>query len=98
MISESGISECPEYEVKSKIGNIFVNEKVLEEQSVKNYEFDPYFYEYYKEKIQVDGNGREYRLFRIDVYFSENLLPAEIYEKKNMLAETLFLKRKEKKY
>ena len=44
MIPESEISESPEYEVKSKIGNIFVNEKMLEEYSVKTYEIDPYFY------------------------------------------------------
>ena len=31
MIPESEISECPEREVKSKIGNIFVNEEILEE-------------------------------------------------------------------
>ena len=72
MIPESEISERPEYEVKSKIGNIFVNENILEEYSVKIYEIDPYFYEHYK-KIRVDKNGREYKLFRIDVYFSEYL-------------------------
>ena len=48
MISESEISECSKYEVKSKIGNIFANEKILEEYSVKIYEIDPYFYEHYK--------------------------------------------------
>ena len=42
MIPESEISECPEFEVKSKIGNIFVNEKILEEYSVKIYKIDPY--------------------------------------------------------
>ena len=35
MIPESQISACPEHEVKSKTGNIFVNEKILEEHSVK---------------------------------------------------------------
>ena len=44
MIPDSEIAECPEYEVKSKIGNIFVNEKILKEYSVKIYEIDPYFY------------------------------------------------------
>ena len=29
IISESEISECPEHKVKSKIGNIFLNEKYL---------------------------------------------------------------------
>ena len=49
-IQESEISEWPEHEVKSRIGNIFVNEKILEEYSVKIYKIDPYFYEHYKEK------------------------------------------------
>ena len=35
MIPEFEISECPEHEFKSKIGNIFVNEKILEEYSLK---------------------------------------------------------------
>ena len=48
MIPDNEISVCPEYEVKSKIGTIFVNEKILEEYSVKIYEIDPYFYEHYK--------------------------------------------------
>ena len=59
MIPESKIPECPEYKVKSKIGNIFVNKKVLEEYSVKIYKLDPYFFEHYKEKVQVDKNGWE---------------------------------------
>ena len=43
MIPESEILESPEYEVKSKIGNIFLNEKILEEYFVKVYEINPYF-------------------------------------------------------
>ena len=50
MIPESEIPECPEHEVKSKIGNIFVNEKILEEYSVKIYEIDSYFYEHYRKR------------------------------------------------
>ena len=72
MIRDSEITECPEYKVKSKIGNIFVKEKILKEYSVKIYEIDPYFYEYYrKKKKQVDENGCKYILFRIDAYFTE---------------------------
>ena len=67
MIPESEIPECPEHELKSKIGNIFLNEKILEEYSVKFYKIDPYFCEHHNEKIQVDINGCEYILFRIDV-------------------------------
>ena len=43
MIPESEIPENPEHEVKSKIGNMFVNEKILEEYSVKVYKINPYF-------------------------------------------------------
>ena len=31
-----------------------------------------------KKKIQVDKNGREYVLFRIDVFFTEYFLAVEI--------------------
>ena len=97
MIPEPEIPECPEHEVKSKKGNIFVNEKILEECSVAIYKIGPYFCEHYKEKIQVDKNGCEYILFRIDVYFTEYLLAVEIDEKRTV-AETLFLRRNYKKH
>ena len=74
MIPGNEISVCPEYEVKSKIETIFINEEVLEEYSVKIYEIDPYFYEHYNKKIQTDENGRAYMLFRIDVYFTKHFL------------------------
>ena len=54
MIPDYEISKCLEHEVKPKIGAIFINEKILEEYSVKIYEIDHYFYEHYKEKIQTD--------------------------------------------
>ena len=59
MIPDSEIPKCPEFEVKSKIGKLFMNEKILEEYSVRIYEIDPYFYEHHKEKIKVDKNGHE---------------------------------------
>ena len=40
MISDSEFFVCPEHEVKSKIGTIFINEKILEEYSVKIYEIN----------------------------------------------------------
>ena len=46
MIPDYEISKIPEHEVKSKIGTIFANEKILEEKSDKIYEIDPYFYEH----------------------------------------------------
>ena len=42
MIPDSEISECPEFEVKSKIGKLFMNEKILEEYSVSVYKIDPF--------------------------------------------------------
>ena len=59
-----------------------MNEKIPEEYSVKIYEIDPFFQEHYK-KIQANENGREYILFRIDVYFSECVLAVEIHEKRS---------------
>ena len=96
MIPEPEIPECPEQEVKSKIGNIFVNAKILEEYSVKIYKIDPYFCEHYKEKTQVDKNGREYILFRIDVYFTEYLLAVEIDEKVHKDRELIFEEERQK--
>ena len=58
MIPVYEISVSIEYVVKSKIKTIFVNEKILEEYSVKIYEIDPYFYEHYKKKQQVDNNDQ----------------------------------------
>ena len=81
MIPGSEIAECPEYEVKSKIGNKFVNEKVHEKYSVKVYKINLYFYEHYRKKKQVDENGCKYMLFRIDVYFTKYLLAVQIFEK-----------------
>ena len=57
MIQDSEISECTEYVVKSKTGNIFVNKKILEEYSVKTYGTDPYFYENYKKKYKLMKMG-----------------------------------------
>ena len=76
---------------------IFVNEKILEGYCVKVHKIDPYIYEHYKQKIQVDKNGCKYILFRIDLYFIEYPLAVKIDEN-NMLKVILFLKRKEKKH
>ena len=98
MIPESEISECPEFEVKSKIGNIFVNEKILEEFSVNIYKTDPYFYEHYRKK--------KYKLMKMDVniYYLKlmfillNISQPQKLMKKVTLTEILFLRRKDKKH
>ena len=64
MIPDFEIPECPEFEVKSKIGNKFVNEKILEEYSVEIYKIDPYFYEHYGEKYKLIKLG-------VNIYYLE---------------------------
>ena len=97
MIPETEISECPEFEVESKIGNIFVNEKICEEYSVKIYKIDSYFYKHY---------GKKYNLMKMDVnrYYLElmfillNILQLQKLMKKGIRAEILFLRRKAKNH
>ena len=67
MIRDSEISECREHEVKSKIGNIFVNEKILKEYFVKIYEIDLYSYEHY-------GKKSKSMKMCINIYYSELML------------------------
>ena len=74
-----------------------MNEKILEEYSVKIYEIDPFFYEHHKEKSKVEKNCCEYILFRIDFYFTEYSLALEIDEK-TMKVDKLFFKGKDKRY
>ena len=96
MVPNYEISKCLEHEVKSKIGSIFINEKIFEEKSVNIYEIDPYFYEHYKEKIQVDNNDQEYILFKIDVYFTEYFLAVEIDVKGHTDRELIFEEKRQK--
>ena len=49
-----------------------------------------------KEKIQIDKNGRKYKLFRIDVYFNKFLLAAEIDEKGHTDRDLIFEKKRQK--
>ena len=94
MIPDSEIPKCAEFEVKSKIGKLFMNEKFLEEYSVRIFEIDSYFYEHHKEKIKVDKNECKYILFRIDVYFTEYFLAVEIDEQNHEGRELIFEKKK----
>ena len=64
MIPEFEISEYPEFEVKSNIGNIFVNDEILKEYSFKIYKIDACFYEHY---------GKKYKLMKMgaNIYYLE---------------------------
>ena len=90
MIPGSEISVSQKCEVKPKIGIIFMNEKIFEEYFVKIYKVDSYFYEHYRKRIQVDENGGEYILFRIDVYFTKYFLAVEINEKGHTHRDLIF--------
>ena len=96
MIPDSKIPKCPEFEVKSKIRKIFKKHNPLEEYSVKIYEIDPYFYDFYENKIQADKNGCKRVLFRIDIYFSECFLAVEIDEKGHTDRDIIFEEKKQK--
>ena len=50
MIPDSEIPWSSEFEVKSKIRKWFMNEKILEEYSVKVYKIDPFFMTITKKK------------------------------------------------
>ena len=96
MIPDSEISECPEHEVLSKIGNIFVYEKILEEYSVRVCKTDFYFYEHYRKKYKLMKMG-------VNIYYLElmsillNISQLQKLMKNVMLTVTLFLRRKDKK-
>ena len=97
MISNFEITKFPENEVKSKTGTVFVNEKILEEYSVKIYEIGPYFYEHYR---------KNYKLMKMEVntYYLElifillNTFQQQKLMKKVILTEILSLKKKDKKH
>ena len=75
---------------------MLVNEKILEEYYVRIYEIDPHFYEHYRKKIQTDENGREYILFRIDIYFTKYYLAVEIDEKGHTDRDLIFEEKRQK--
>ena len=73
---------------------MFINAKILGEYAFWIYEIDPYFYEHHEEKIKVDKNGREYILFRTDVYLTEYFSAVEIDEQNHEGRELIFEKKK----
>ena len=97
MIPDSEIPKCPEFEVKSKIEKIFKKDNPLEEYSVKIYEIDPYFYEHYEKKYKLIKMG-------VNIYYLElifilvSVFQQQKLMKKDILIETLFLKKKGKKH
>ena len=97
MIPDSVIPKCPEFEVKSKIGKIFKNHNLLEEYSVRIYEIDPYFYEHYEKKYKLIKMG--VNIFYLELMFILiNFYQQQKFMKKDILAEILFLRKKDKKH
>ena len=95
MMPDSEIPKCPEFEVKSKIGTIFKKHNPIEEYAVKIYEIDPYFYNHYEKKIQVDKDGCKCILFRIDVYLNKLLLVVQIDEKGHTDRDLIFQEKRQ---
>ena len=97
MIPDSEILKCPQFEVKSKIGKIFKKHNPLEEYSVKIYEIDSYFYKHYEKKYKLIKMG-------VNIYYLElifilvNVFQQQKLMKKDILIETLFLRKKDKKH
>ena len=60
------------------------------------YQIDPYFSEQSKKRIQVDNNGKEYILFRIDIYFAEYCLAVKIDEKHRTDTDLKFEEKRQK--
>ena len=70
--------------------------KILEEYPVKIDEIEPYFYEHYRKKIQVDENGCKYILFTSVAYFTEYLLAVEVDEKGHTDRDFIFEEKRQK--
>ena len=82
-----------EHKVKSEIGTIFVNEKILENILLRFMKLIFILVSIIK-KIQVDSNGQQYILFRIVIYFTKRCLAVEIDEKGHTDRELEFEKKK----
>ena len=78
MIPDYEISESIEHVVKSKIGTIFVNQKIHEEKSVRIFEIDPYFYEHYKKKCKLTTMIKNTYCLELIFIFTEHFLVVEI--------------------
>ena len=82
-------------EVRLKVLKIFKTYNSLEEYSVKIYKIDPYFYECYEKHLKADDNERKYIPFKIDIYFSDYSLAAEI-DKKGVHRDLMFEVKRQK--
>ena len=83
-----------EHKVKSEIGTIFVNEKILENILLRFMKLVFILVSIIK-KIQVDSNGQQYILFRIGIYFTKRCLAVEIDEKGHTDRELEFEKKRQ---
>ena len=67
---------------------IFKNCDPRKDHYIKIYELDDYFYDRYTERIELDDDDREYKLFKIDIYFNGYSLLVDIgenYENKDLI-------------
>ena len=92
MIPDFEISNCPEHEVKLKIGIIFANEKILEEYPVKIYEIILLFISIIKKKYKLikmsASTYLELMFILLNIFQQQKLM------KKIILTEFIFEKKK----
>ena len=96
MIPDSEIPKCPEFEVKSKIGKIFLRIIISLKNILLRFMKLILIFMSIMKKIQVDKNGCKYILFRIDIYFSECFLAVEIDEKGHTDRDIIFEEKRQK--
>ena len=96
MILDSEISVCPEFEVKSKTGKIFKKHDLIEKYSVRIYELILIFVNIIK-KIKLIK--MVVNIFYLELIFIlANFFEQQKLIKKDILTDTLFLKKKGKQH
>ena len=96
MILDSEISVCPEFEVKSKTGKIFKKHDLIEKYSVRIYELILIFVNIIK-KIKLIK--MVVNIFYLELIFIlANFFEQQKLIKKDILTNTLFLKKKGKQH
>ena len=96
MILDSEISVCPEFEVKSKTGKIFKKHSLIEKYSVRIYELILIFVNIIK-KIKLIK--MVVNIFYLELIFIlANFFEQQKLIKKDILTDTLFLKKKGKQH
>ena len=96
MIPDSEIPACPEFEVKSKLGKLFMNEKSFKNILLKFMKLIPFFMSITKKKKLTKMVANTYYLELMSILL--NIFCPEKLMNKTMKIENLCFKRKGKRY